>query len=35
MKHKHTIFLILIGWLIGAFLPPSKVLGMVSSKTGV
>lgn len=32
MKHKHTIFLVLLGWLIAAFFPPSAVLGMVKGR---
>lgn len=33
MKHKHTIFMILLGWLIAAFFPPQALLGLVKSKT--
>jgi len=33
MKHKHTIMLVLLGWLIAAFFPPQALLSMVKSKT--
>jgi hypothetical protein len=32
MKHKHTIFLVLIGWLFAAFFPPQALLGVVKKK---
>jgi hypothetical protein len=32
MKHKHSIIMLLIGWLIAAFFPPQALLGMVKGK---
>jgi hypothetical protein len=32
MKHKHTIMLVLLGWLIAAFFPPQAALGFVKGK---
>lgn len=32
MKHKHTILLVLIGWLIGLIFPPSSALALVKGK---
>jgi len=32
MKHKHTIMLVLLGWLIAAFFPPQAVVAMVKGK---
>lgn len=32
VKHKHTILLILLGWLIGAFFPPQAALSLVKGK---
>lgn len=32
MKHKHTIFLVLVGWLLSLLLPPQALLGKLRSK---
>lgn len=28
-KHKHTILMLILGWLIAAFFPPQALLGLV------
>lgn len=32
MKHKHTIFMLLLGWLIAFVLPPQALLGKLTRK---
>jgi hypothetical protein len=32
MKHKHTILMVLLGWLLAAFVPPTMLLSKVSGK---
>lgn len=31
MKHKHTILMVLVGWLIAFFFPPQMLLGKLGA----
>lgn len=32
MKHKHTIMLVLLGWLLALFMPPQAIFAKVKGK---